>query len=300
MRSIEMQRLIDLIEAGAASLGADFDYLDHRRLSAVASDQGSSDPALQVENVSAYGVHAELVWHENSDADRIVLYAHGGGYVSGSPASCRRLAGTLSRASKSRFLLLDYRLAPEHPFPAAIEDGRNAYRWILDQGYDANHVAFGGDSSGGGLAIALLLATRDGDLALPAAAFAISPWADMTLSSRSMTAVDSPDPIALSNRDYLSKLATHYMSGTDPRHPLASPLFGDLRGLPPLHLEAGTDDRLVDDTRNVAEKARAAGMTVSMNVTPGAIHNFPNVAPHSPEAEAAIDRIAAHLNRWLP
>ncbi len=243
------------------------------------------------------GVPAEWVSAPGSAADRAVLYLHGGGYVLGSIATHRELAARISEASRARCLVLDYRLGPEHRFPAAVDDAVAAYRFLLDSGFDPAHLAIAGDSAGGGLTVATLLALRDAKLPLPATGVCISPWVDLTGTSESMTTKAALDPMV--QREPLLVLARHYLGGADPRAPLASPLFADLRGLPPLLVQVGSAETLLDDSTQLAERARKAGVEVELEVWPDMIHVWHAFAALLPEGREGIERIGAYLRKRL-
>jgi epsilon-lactone hydrolase len=226
----------------------------------------------------------------------VVLHCHGGGFRAGSPRGSRQFAGRLSRASKARIAVLDYRLAPEHPFPAALDDLIASYRGLLDAGQAAASIAFGGDSIGGGtLALAALPAVRQSSLPLPASAFALSPLTDLTLSSPAIADPACRDPLARDGRQFEEAVHDYLPEGQNPAAPLVSPLYADWSGLPAVHIEVGSTERLIDDARRLAERARLAGVPATLEVTDGAVHAFPATAPETPEAEAAIERIANHL-----
>lgn len=229
----------------------------------------------------------------------VVLYFHGGGYVMGSVNTIRPLAANLAVAAGARVLALGYRLAPEHPFPAAVDDAVAAWRWLLDGGADPAAVAFGGDSAGGGLTVAALLAARDQGVPRPAAAVCISPWVDLTLAGESYDRNAATDPDVLRWR--LEEMARLYLAGADPRIPLASPVFGDLAGLPPLLVHAGTSELLEDDAVLLTAVARTAGVSVTLELYQDMIHVWHAYAPGLPEGTAGIERIAAWLGeRWAP
>ncbi len=247
--------------------------------------------------VDAGGVPAEWVSVPGVAEDRALLVFHGGGYVSGSLRTERALAGRLARATGTRALSVDYRLAPEHPFPAAVEDARAAYRWLVGQGVAPSRVAVAGISAGGGLALALLLALRDAGEPLPACAVLISPFTDLTCSAPSYESRAAAEPI-LSHR-WLAECAAWYLAGQDPRAPLASPRFADLRGLPPLLIDVGDAELLLDDATGVAESARAAGVGVACTVWPGMYHIFHGAAGVLPEAQVALDRIGVFVRQAL-
>src|SRR5437016_307078 len=246
--------------------------------------------------VEVAGRPAEWVAAPGARSDRTVLYLHGGGYVIGSLATHRDLATRVSRASASRALLLDYRLAPEHPFPAALEDAMAAYRWLLLNGHDPRRLALAGDSAGGGLTLATLVGLRDAGGSLPSAAVCLSPWADLALLGESMESRANDDPAV--DRMTLQRWADQYLAGIDPRQPLASPLYADLSGLPPLLLLVGTAEVLLDDAARVAQKATAAGVEVVYEQWPDLGHVFPAYA-NTPEAAEAAALIETFLDKHL-
>lgn len=242
--------------------------------------------------VEVAGRPAEWVTAPGARGDRIVLYLHGGGYVIGSLATHRDLAARVSRAAASRVLLLDYRRAPEHRFPAAVEDALAGYRWVLAQGHDPRRVALAGDSAGGGLVLVTLAGLRDAGDPLPAAAVCLSPWADLSLSGDSITSRAGADPAV--DRATLRRWAGYYLAGGDPRQPQASPLYADLSGLPPLLVLVGTAEILLDDAARVAQKAAAAGVEVSYEQWLDLGHVFAAYAG-TPEAGQAAALIGAFL-----
>jgi acetyl esterase/lipase len=203
----------------------------------------------------------------------------------------------LAVATAARVLSVDYRLAPEHPFPAAVHDATGAYSWLLDQGVDPATVALGGDSAGGGLTVAALLAAKERGLPMPAAAVCISPWVDLTLSSPSVDRNAATDPEV--TRTQLARWADLYLAGADPKDPLASPVFGDHAGLPPLLIHAGTAEAIEDDAVHLAVAAREAGVPVTLELYEDMIHVWHAFAPGLPEATATIERLAGWLQeRW--
>ena len=244
---------------------------------------------VKCEPVNAGGVKSEWVTAPGADAGRAVLYLHGGGYVIGSINTHRDLASRISRAAKARVLLIDYRLAPEHPFPAAVEDSVAAYRWMLAQGLKPSRIAVAGDSAGGGLTVATLVAIRDAKLAIPAAGVCLSPWIDLEGVGDSMKSKASVDPMV--QKEALLEMAKHYLKGQDARSPLAAPLYADLAGLPPLLVQVGTAETLLDDSTRLAERARKAGVKVTLEPWENMIHVFQVFAPMLDEAQQAIDKI---------
>ena len=247
------------------------------------------------EAVEAGGVPAEWAVASNARDDRAVLYLHGGGYVLGSVRTHRHIAGNISRAASARVLSLDYRLAPEHPHPAAVDDAVAAYSDILHQSFAPHSLAIAGDSAGGGLTAAALLALRDAGEPLPAAAVLISPWLDLTQSGESMASRAAEDPMV--QKDGLQKMADAYVGGADPRSPTISPLFADLTGLPPFLIHVGTAEILLDDAIRFTERARAAGVPVDLDVWNNMIHVWHAFALILPEATQATEKIGEFLQR---
>jgi acetyl esterase/lipase len=226
-----------------------------------------------------------------------VLYLHGGGYAAGSCRTHRALAGRLALASQSPVLVLGYRLAPEHPFPAALEDATSAVRWLVDQGISPDRLALAGDSAGGGLALATTIALRDEGVPLPAALVCFSPWTDLALTGESFLTRAKVDPL-ISREGCLFYVAA-YVGGRDPRLPLISPLYADLRGLPPLLVQVGDYEVLRSDSVRLAESAREAGVDVTLEVAAGMWHVWQVMAGLMPEAQQALDRAGAFLNQCL-
>jgi len=225
-----------------------------------------------------------------------ILYFHGGAYVIGSPQTALSLTANLVARTGFRALSLDYRLAPEHPFPAAIEDTLSAYRALLDSGEDPAAVAFAGDSAGGGLTVTTCLAARDAGLPLPAAIVALSPGFDATRSGESIDTKAGIDP--LFTRESLDHTGAMYLAGQDPRQPMLSPaVLADLTGFPPMLLQAGTNELLLDDSTRMAARARAAGVDVILDITAGVPHVFQSYAGVLDEADQALDRAALFLTQ---
>lgn len=224
----------------------------------------------------------------------VILYLHGGGYVVGSPSTHAGLTGELARRARMRAVSVDYRLAPEHPFPAAVDDGLAAYRALLDAGTDAGRIVLAGDSAGGGLTIATLLAARQAGLPQPAAAAVFSPWVDLTLSGTSIHSMAGIDPIFADVGD-LRPYVDRYLGDGDPALPLASPMLADLRGLPPLLVQVGAYELLLDDAIGLAARAGRDGVEVVLEVQPGLPHVFQHHFGRLDEAGAAIERAAQFL-----
>ena len=245
------------------------------------------------EAVTANGVPAEWIEAPGAAHDKVFYFIHGGGYYRGSVASSRLSAVELSAATGARTLSVDYRLAPEHPFPAAIDDVCAGYRWLLDQGVHAGRIVVGGISTGGGLAAALVLALRDCAEPLPAGVVPMSPWMDLTQSGASYVSKADEDPTI--SREYLDRMAGYYLNGADAKNPLASPMFADLSGLPPMLIQVGTAETLLDDSIEFARRAQAAGGSVHLEQWDGLIHGWHSF-PQLPEAREAIARIGAFFH----
>jgi len=239
------------------------------------------------------GVPGEWQLPQTGDGGRTILYLHGGGYVLGSPLSHRDMVGAIADAAHARAFIADYRLGPEHPFPAAVEDAVAAYQGLLDSGIDPARLCIAGDSAGGGLTVAALVAIRDRKLPLPAGGICISPWADLTCSSNSMTSMAEADPML--KPDALRWMAGLYLNGQDPKVPLASPVFADLEGLPPLLIQVGTEEALYDDAITLSRVAHEAGVDATLEVWEGMMHVWHLMAKLIPEGKQAIQAIGAFV-----
>ena len=247
------------------------------------------DDDIKTRRVGVNGVPAEWISAPESQDGRVVLYLHGGGYLFGSARTHRVMLAHLARAAKARVLALDYRLAPEIPFPAPVEDSVSAYRWLLSQGFAPEKMVIGGDSAGGGLTVAALVALRHVGEPMPAAGVCISPWADMEATGQSYTTNAEADPSV--SKENILKIAEVYMDGKDPKAPLASPIHADLTGLPPLLLQVGGIEVLLDDSTILKSRAKEAGVPVEMEVWDDMPHVWHHFAPILPEARKAIARI---------
>ena len=246
--------------------------------------------------VDAGGVPAEWIEMPGVATDRVVLYLHGGGYVIGSISTHRSLVARISRDAGVRCLALDYRLAPENPFPAAVEDALAGYRFLVASGIDPRRIVIAGDSAGGGLTLATLLALRDAGDPLPAAAVCLSPWTDLEGTGASHTDPGIHDPMV--NLPGLQLMGQLY-AGAKVREHLASPLHADFRGLPPLLILVGTREMLLDDSTRVAEKAAAAGVEVTLEKGEGLIHVWPMFGDAIPEAAESVKRIGDFVRAKL-
>jgi len=230
--------------------------------------------------------------------DRVVLYLHGGGYVIGSINTHKGLGYRISRASKSRILLIDYRLAPEHPYPAALEDSVAAYKWLIDEeGIDPQNIVISGDSAGGGLTAATLLKLRDTGVALPAGGVLLSPWTDLDLTGDSIKTKRRLDPIV--DASGLHFMANLYIGDEEPNNPYISPIYADLKDLPPILVQVGSAEVLLDDSTRFAEKAKSVGVDVTIEVWDNMTHVFQFLALWAPEGEQAIEKIGEFIQKIM-
>ena len=239
------------------------------RLDTVASADGVAAD-ISFEPVTIGGCAAEWSLAPGSDASRVLLFFHGGGYCSGSIRSHRGMVSEAGRAAKARTLALGYRLAPENPFPAALDDALAAIAFLQDQGISADGIAIGGDSAGGGLSLAAMIRLRDAGKPLPACAWLVSPWVDLEMTGASIDSKAAIDPLI--HREYLQELAANYLHGQDPRNPLVSPLHGDLAGLPPVLIQVGSAETLLDDAVRIAGRLGAADVATRLEIWPDMIH----------------------------
>jgi len=248
------------------------------------------------ESVQADKVEAEWVVPLKINVKTAVLYLHGGGYTICSPATHRGLTGAIALTCMSRLLVPNYRLAPEHPFPAALEDALAAYRWLLDRGYAPQHIAIGGDSAGGGLTLATALCLRDSGEPLPAALFLLSPWTDLTFSGESHQTRRAFDPIFGGMDESMGPgFAPAYLGQESPSNPLISPLLADLHGLPATIIHVGDDEILLDDSTRLGEKMKAVGVDVRIRVWDGLWHVFQAFDPFLPEARQSVAEISEFI-----
>lgn len=229
--------------------------------------------------------------------DRVILSVHGGGFISGSVYTHRKLFGHLAKAIGARALLTEYRQTPAHSHPAPVEDTTAAYRWLLDQGVDPKRIAVAGDSSGGGLSITTMLRARELGLPTAAALMLMSPWVDMTVSNR--TFETNRETEAFFYKEVVGALAAMFLRGTDPEDPLASPLYAELSGLPPTYIQVGGDETLLGEGLQFDENARKAGVDVRIEVFPDQQHTFQMAAGHAPESDDAIRKLAAWVRPKL-
>jgi acetyl esterase/lipase len=251
---------------------------------------------ISLEAVDVGGVPGEWSIAPGSDASRVLLFFHGGGYCSGSILSHRRMVTEAGRAAAARTLAVGYSLAPEHPFPAALKDARSAWHFLRAQGFSARNIAIGGDSAGGGLTVALLAGLRDTGEDLPACAWLVSPWTDLTLSGATFASKDVVDPIV--HKPYLDELADAYVpTGVDRKDPRCSVLYADLAGLPPLLIQVGSSETLLDDAVRFAAAAGAAEVPVTLEIWPHMIHAWPVWNARLEPGRQAIARAGAFVCR---
>lgn len=251
---------------------------------------------VTVERTQIAGVRGEWISTPNARSDQVLFYLHGGAYCLGSCDSHRGLASRLARACESRALVIEYRLAPEHPFPAALEDSTAVYRELVRSGVRPENMVIGGDSAGGGLTMATLLTLRDAGDPLPAAAVLLSPWTDMEGTGESMKTRADVEPWLDPDKNH--QVAKLYLRDLDPRHPLVSPIYADLHGLPPMLVHVGDDECLLDDSVRLVERVRNAGVETKFKIWDEmwhVFHGFP-----IPEAQQAIEEIGAFVRTRLP
>lgn len=253
-------------------------------------------PDVDALDLTVAGRPARRICTPGVNEDRGTLYLHGGGYVMGSLNTHHELMGRIARSTNAQVLGLDYRLAPEHPYPAAVDDAVGAYQWILEQGITPERIVIAGDSAGGGLTLATLLAIRDHKLPMPAGAVLFSPWTDLTSSGASVRTRADTDPMI--GPEVLLPMAAHYVGKQSSNTPGISPLFADLGGLPPLLIQVGDAEVLLDDSTRLHERAQAAGVNSTLHVFPEAFHVFQAV-PILPESTEALAEVGAFFNRVM-
>jgi monoterpene epsilon-lactone hydrolase len=291
---LELKAVIDQ----ASGNGDSPPSLADMRASSFAFGELASEPdGVTWSDVDAGGIPALWVDPGGGATDRVVQYVHGGGYVLGSTASYRRFTGHIAKSVGCRVLSIDYRLAPENPHPAPIDDSTQAYRWLLEQGYAAERVAIAGDSAGGGLSLATLLALRDAGTPLPAACVPLSPWTDMECTGATMTTNAERD-VVIQGR-MLLVMAGLFLGGRDSKDPLAAPLHGDFHGIPPIYIQVGGDETLLDDSTRVAERARDAGVDVTLETFPEMQHVFQIGVGRVPESDDAVAKLGGFLQTHL-
>ena len=251
---------------------------------------------VTAQGLSFEGIHAEWIQPENPVKDKVLLYIHGGGFISGSCLTHRMHVAKFAKSCQLRSLLFDYRLAPEHPFPAALDDCIIAYQWLLKHGYQSQDIVVGGESAGATLTLSLLLALKKDAIPLPAAAFSISPVTDLSCQAASFQYNAKHDVAPMGSWDVWTNM---YIAGNDVKNPLLSPQFGDYTGIPPLYICVGTHEIHLDDCVQVAENAKRQGVDVTLRKWSGMIHAFPLLAPLFPEATRALSEIDAFIVKHI-
>ncbi len=250
---------------------------------------GGVSKDTKIEKINIDGLQAEWLVPVNARREKVILYLHGGGYVTGSIEDHRMMCGLLANATGTKVLIPEYRLAPEHPFPAALDDSLQVFHWLLAQGYVPGNIILAGDSAGGGLAVAAVLALKEKSGSLPAAVVCLSPWADLALTGQSHTTKAKAE--AILTKDVLREWALCYTDGSNLTNPLVSPLYGDFHGFPPLLIQAGSEEILLDDSILLAEKARSAGVDVTLKIWDGMWHVWQALGDLIPENKKTFEEI---------
>jgi monoterpene epsilon-lactone hydrolase len=295
MSTAQQQTLDAILRQSAFPVGSGVE--EQRRLFREAVSAAPLPADVTVTEAALGGVRTAEITVDEIEPRHVVLYFHGGVYVISDAFLAAGLASEVGRRTHAKVISVDYRLAPEHPYPAAVDDALEAYEFLLDSGIASSDIAFAGDSAGGGLAIATMVNARDHGLALPAAALMMSPYVDLTLAGTTMETKRDADPLL--SRELLQPRVTDYTQGQDAALALISPIFADLSGLPPLIIQAGSHEVLLDDAVRLARQAATADVEVTLDVIPGVPHVFQAYSPLLDEAAAALDRagqlLLAHL-----
>jgi acetyl esterase/lipase len=247
---------------------------------------------ITVKEQTIEGIKSEWLIPDGANPEKLIMYVHGGGYVAGSCSDHRGFVSKFAKFTEVTNLVFEYRLAPDNPFPAALDDSVKVYRWLLESGYKPGNIVIAGESAGGGLTLATLLALKENKIQLPVAAVAISPWTDLTCSSDSYKTKNRFSPAPLNSWFVFSK---HYCGNTPADNPFISPLFGDLNGLPPIFINSGVNDELFDDGEKFAAKAKNAGVDVTFRAGEGMVHCYLLLAPMFPEAIDAMNEIVQFI-----
>lgn len=295
MSSEQLQQVIEMIQSGP-----DLGSLPPPELRVAFDAMGEitlPDPSIQFEAADAYGVPCEIGIAPGSRTDATIFYLHGGGYVIGSLTSHRGMLARLGQAAAMRTVAVDYRLAPEHPFPAAVDDATTAYRWLIEGGAPPEKIVFAGDSAGAGLAVATMLRCKSTGLPLPSAAVLFSPFADMGTSGQSI--VDNRPRDVLVTEGVAPSMAETYLAGADPRSPEASPIYGDLAGLPPIMIQVSSHEVLLDDSLRLLRAAILADVKVHLRVYQGLPHVWQLFTGVLDEGQAALDEAGAFFKDQL-
>jgi acetyl esterase/lipase len=288
---------IGALRAKLASRPRSDDYRQRRKDIDARGLQYGLKPDVTVEPVTANGVQAEWTSTPQADRNAALLYLHGGGYVIGSLDSHRHLVAEAGRAVGSWALALDYRLAPEHPFPAAVDEAIAGYRFLLARDYPPGRIAIAGDSAGGGLVVSAMVAIRDAGLPPPACGWCISPWVDMEAAGETMTTRGAVDPMV--QRAGILDMARLYLNGADPHSPLAAPIYADLTGLAPLLIQVGASETLLDDALRLAKTTGAADVRVDLQIWPEMVHVWHLFHPELKAGLRAIEEGGSFVRRMI-
>lgn len=302
MASDASKQIIELVKQWSDQASLSTEKFDLKALrNAMSTTQIPVPEDAKFEKIDIGGISAEWVLDPDAQHDRRLVYFHGGFYVAGSLDMYHPLSARISKASGCAVLLVDYRLAPENPTPAAVDDALTSFRWMRQNGPNgkapANRTFIAGDSAGGGLTLATIMRLRDEGEELPDAAVTISALTDLALTGESITSRSEVDPM-IRNTDLLPDIYNLYLSGADPKTPQASPLYGDFSGFPPLLVQVGDYEVLLNDSIRFADKAKSAGVDVKLEVEPEMFHDFQHFAPLIPEAQQAIDRIGEFVRSF--
>lgn len=292
MPSIQARMAINMVKINKLIYRPNSPVKFQRHMMAATQEMFLSPKEMRFENVKAGDVPAAWLMPQGADKTRVILYLHGGGYVIGAIRGYRKMAGWIAEAAGCKALLVEYRRAPENTFPAPLEDTVSTYRWLLAQGYRPENIVIAGDSAGGGLAVAALVSLRDSGDPLPAAALILSPWADLEMTGDSALTMARKDPM-LTVRG-LKKWADTYLGDADPKDPLVSPIYADLKSLPPMLIQVGSREILLDDARRLAERARECGVDAELDVLNGMCHISQMLCPLVPESKAAVERLGSY------
>ena len=252
---------------------------------------------IKFERIDANGVPCDWVTCPNCEENKVLLWLFGGGYVMGTLETRKNFPFLIGREGKIRSLLVGYRIAPEHPFPAALDDAVIAYKWLMSTGISPNNVVIGGASAGGGLAVALLLKIRELNISLPSGAVLLSPWTDLAGTGDSWDTNAEYEPSM--TKEMLDWMAKAYLKDEDPKHPLASPLYGNLENIPPMLIHAGNCERLRDDSVRLAERAKSAGVEVKLKLWNDMLHVFQQFYDLLPESNQSIEEISDYIHKLL-
>lgn len=296
MSNRQLQQLLPLLAQSKSMFTGDLNQVRHAFEQMLTQSPVAAGVAFDDENAS--GVPASWCIPAGANRHNVLLYLHGGGYVIGSSRGYRPLGSELASRLKARVLIPDYRLAPESPFPAAVQDALATYRWLLDRDYNPASIAIAGDSCGGGLTVATLAGIRDAGLPLPAGAAVISPWVDLEVNSESFVSKAKEDPLI--EADGLRGMAATYLGAASPRDPAASPVNANLAGLPPLLVQVGSAEILLDDATRLAARAGAQGVRLRLDIWPQMFHVWHTHASHLDEARDALDDMGEFLRSLWP